>query len=272
MYDQPTDLSQRMFLSWVEIFEAEAMNSTAVWALCSVIGIGALLTGFAAPSSAQSSEGCAVTLGGMANIEAGDGFLTLASDAACGDASANVVVEQPEAPKLSTNLNASSEPSVDLVMPTPTPVSPSVATPSLMPVEEPVDPVSTTPAMPTTRDMVAQFVSILKAGDAVSVPDVLVGVQNATLSDEVDAYLDLLAQAMLDVGGDFVVNGYASIDGDADVNERYSWLRAQVVGEALSLKGIAVDSLYIKGHGETTTFGSTTKDNRRVTVAVFNGG
>ena len=28
------------------------------------------------------------------------------------------------------------------------------------------------------------------------------------------------------VGGDFVVNGYASVDGDAEVNERYSWLRA----------------------------------------------
>ena len=248
------------------------MNSTAVWALCSVIGIGALLTGFAAPSSAQSSDECAVTLGGMANIEAGDGFLTLASDTACADASAGILVEQPEAPTLSTNLNAPSEPSVDLVMPTPAPVSSSVATPSVMPVEEPAEPVSTTPAMPTARDMVAQFVSILEAGDAVSVPDVLVGVQNATLSDEVDAYLDLLAQALLDVGGDFVVNGYASVDGDAEVNERYSWLRAQVVGEALSLKGIDVDHLYIKGHGETTAFGRTAADNRRVTVAVFNGG
>ena len=46
----------------------------------------------------------------------------------------------------------------------------------------------------------------------------------------------------------------------------------QVVGEALSLKGIAVDRLYIKGHGETTAFGSSAADNRRVTVAVFNGG
>ena len=248
------------------------MNSTAVWALCSVIGIGALLTGFAAPSSAQGSEGCAVTLGGMANIEAGDGFLTLASDTACADTSADIQVEQPEAPTLSTNLNASAEPSVDLVMPTPAPVSPSVATPSVMPVEEPAEPVSTTPAMPTARDMVAQFVSILEAGDGVSVPDVLVGVENAALSDEVDAYLDLLAQALLAVGGDFVVNGYASVDGDAEVNERYSWLRAQVVGEALSLKGIAVDRLYIKGHGETTAFGRTAADNRRVTVAVFNGG
>ena len=248
------------------------MNSTAVWALCSVIGIGALLTGFAAPSSAQSSDDCAVTLGGMANIEAGDGFLTLASDTACADASVDIQVEQPEAPTLSTSLNAPSEPSVDLVMPTPAPVSSSVATPSLMPVEEPAEPVSTTPAMPTARDMVTQFVSILEAGDAVSVPDVLVGVQNATLSDEVDAYLDLLAQALLDVGGDFIVNGYASVDGDAEVNERYSWLRAQVVGEALSLKGIAVDRLYIKGHGETAAFGRTAADNRRVTVAVFNGG
>ena len=248
------------------------MNSTAVWALCSVIGIGALLTGFAAPSSAQSSDECAVTLGGMANIEAGDGFLTLASDTACADASADIQVEQPEAPTLSTNLNAPSEPSVDLVMPTPAPVSSSVATPSVMPVEEPAEHVSTTPAMPTARDMVAQFVSILEAGDAVSVPDVLVGVQNATLSDEVDAYLDLLAQALLDVGGDFVVNGYASVDGDAEVNERYSWLRAQVVGEALSLKGIDVDRLYIKGHGETAAFGRAAADNRRVTVAVFNGG
>ena len=248
------------------------MNSTAVWALCSVIGIGALLTGFAAPSSAQSSDDCAVTLGGMANIEAGDGFLTLASDTACADASVDIQVEQPEAPTLSTSLNAPSEPSVDLVMPTPAPVSSSVATPSLMPVEEPAEPVSTTPAMPTARDMVTQFVSILEAGDAVSVSDVLVGVQNATLSDEVDAYLDLLAQALLDVGGDFIVNGYASVDGDAEVNERYSWLRAQVVGEALSLKGIAVDRLYIKGHGETAAFGRTAADNRRVTVAVFNGG
>ena len=248
------------------------MNSTAVWALCSVIGIGALLTGFAAPSSAQSSDDCAVTLGGMANIEAGDGFLTLTSDTACADASADIQVEQSEAPTLSTNLNAPSEPSVDLVMPTPAPVSSSVATPSVMPVEEPAEPVSTTPAMPTARDMVAQFVSILEAGDAVSVPDVLVGVQNATLSDEVDAYLDLLAQALLDVGGDFVVNGYASVDGDAEVNERYSWLRAQVVGEALSLKGIDVDRLYIKGHGETAAFGRAAADNRRVTVAIFNGG
>ena len=248
------------------------MNSTAVWALCSVIGIGALLTGFAAPSSAQGSEGCAVTLGGMANIEAGDGFLTLASDTACADTSPDIQVEQPKAPTLSTNLNAPSEPAVDLVMPTPAPVSPSVATPSVMPVEQPAEPVSTTPAMPTARDMVAQFVSILEAGDGVSVPDVLVGVENAALSDEVDAYLDLLAQALLAVDGDFVVNGYASVDGDAEVNERYSWLRAQVVGEALSLKGIAVDRLYIKGHGETTAFGSSAADNRRVTVAVFNGG
>lgn len=251
------------------------MNSTAVWALCSVIGIGALLTGFAAPSSAQGSEGCAVTLGGMANIEAGDGFLTLSSDTACADTSADIQVEQPKAPTLSTNLNQPSEPAVDLVMPTPAPASPSVATPSVMAVEESTEPVSTasaTPTMPTTRDMVAQFVSILKAGDAVSVPDVLVGVENAALSDEVDAYLDLLAQALLAVGGDFVVNGYASVDGDAEVNERYSWLRAQVVGEALSLKGIAVDRLYIKGHGETTVFGRTAADNRRVTVAVFNGG
>ena len=133
----------------------------------------------------------------MANIEAGDGFLTLASDTACADTSVDIQVEQPKAPTLSTNLNAPSEPSVDLVMPTPAPVSPSVATPSVMPVEEPAEPVSTTPAMPTARDMVAQFVSILEAGDGVSVPDVLVGVENAALSDEVDAYLDLLAQALL---------------------------------------------------------------------------
>ena len=31
-----------------------------------------------------------------------------------------------------------------------------------------------------------------------------------------------------------------------EVNERYSWLRAQVVGEALSLEGIAVDRCTLK--------------------------
>ena len=125
--------------------------------------------------------------------------------------------------------------------------------------------------MPSEKDMVAQFVALLSAGEAVSVPDVLLGVEDAKLSADVDAYLRLVADAMLQVGGDFVINGYASVDGDADVNQRYSWLRAQVVGEALSLKGVSIDRLYVKGHGETTVFGDMAADNRRVTIAVFSG-
>lgn len=258
------------------------MNSTAVWTLCSVIGIGALLTGFAAPSSAQDQDGCAVTLSGMANIEAGDGFLSVTNSAACADADDEMAQPQsipsPSTTSGSGLVGESSEPSADLVMPTPapTPTAPSVATPSVitndvLSTETPTGAAPSTPVMPSEKDMVAQFVALLSAGEAVSVPDVLLGVEDAKLSADVDAYLRLVADAMLQVGGDFVINGYASVDGDADVNQRYSWLRAQVVGEALSLKGVSIDRLYVKGHGETTVFGDMAADNRRVTIAVFSG-
>ena len=101
------------------------MNSTTVWAMCSAVSIGALLTGFSAPSRAQPQTDCVVTLLGDEPVAAGDGFLAIQNNSDCltteeatlitlgeSDESQNVAVAQMPVPVSYTRLTLPTTPYV----------------------------------------------------------------------------------------------------------------------------------------------------------------
>lgn len=65
-----------------------------------------------------------------------------------------------------------------------------------------------------------------------------------------------------------VVNGYASIEGGADFNQRLSENRAIAVANYLANQGVAPTRIRAIGHGATSQFGSAYEPNRRVEVTI----
>ena len=235
------------------------MNSTAVWALCSAVSIGALLTGFSAPSRAQPQTDCVVTLLGNEPVAAGDGFLAIQNNSDC--------LTTKEATPISLEESDVSQNMTVAQMPVPRPLNTG-------PTRSPAPTPSASSALDLSsagQGLTLHFADVLLAGDAITVPDVLTNGRAAPLSDAANAVLTAAANAMVSIGGSFVVHGYASVDGNAELNDQLSWDRARIVGETLHANGVALDRIFVLGHGETSQFGQELADNRRVTVEVYAG-
>lgn len=65
-----------------------------------------------------------------------------------------------------------------------------------------------------------------------------------------------------------VVNGYASVEGSRDFNQRLSENRAVAVANYLASQGVAPTRIRAIGHGATSQFGSAYEPNRRVEVTI----
>lgn len=66
-----------------------------------------------------------------------------------------------------------------------------------------------------------------------------------------------------------VVNGYASVEGDATFNQNLSENRAAAVANYLVNRGVASHRIRAIGHGETSQFGSSYEPNRRVEMTIL---
>lgn len=66
-----------------------------------------------------------------------------------------------------------------------------------------------------------------------------------------------------------VVNGYASIEGDANYNHILSQNRASAVANYLANQGVAYNRINAIGHGATTQFGASYEPNRRVELSII---
>ena len=65
------------------------------------------------------------------------------------------------------------------------------------------------------------------------------------------------------------VNGYASVEGDANRNQQLSQRRASAVANYLVNRGISGNRISAIGRGETTQFGSSYEPNRRVEMTIL---
>ncbi|MDO4450139.1 MAG: OmpA family protein [Moraxella sp.] len=66
-----------------------------------------------------------------------------------------------------------------------------------------------------------------------------------------------------------VVNGYASIEGNANTNQILSQNRAAAVANYLTAQGVNAARISAIGRGATTQFGSTYEPNRRVELTII---
>lgn len=66
-----------------------------------------------------------------------------------------------------------------------------------------------------------------------------------------------------------VVNGYASIEGNANANQILSQNRANAVAQYLVSQGVSQARISAYGHGATTQFGSSYEPNRRVELTIL---
>lgn len=65
-----------------------------------------------------------------------------------------------------------------------------------------------------------------------------------------------------------VVNGYASVEGNANFNQTLSQNRAIAVANYLAQQGVATNRIRAVGHGATSKFGSAYEQNRRVELTI----
>lgn len=65
-----------------------------------------------------------------------------------------------------------------------------------------------------------------------------------------------------------VVNGYASIEGNAYANQVLSENRAGAVASYLIGQGVSANRIHAVGHGATTQFGGAYEPNRRVEITI----
>ena len=65
------------------------------------------------------------------------------------------------------------------------------------------------------------------------------------------------------------VNGYASVEGDANRNQQLSQRRASAVANYLVNRGISSNRISAIGRGATTQFGSSYEPNRRVEMIIL---
>ncbi len=66
-----------------------------------------------------------------------------------------------------------------------------------------------------------------------------------------------------------MVNGYASIEGNANANQVLSQNRAAAVANYLAGQGVSASRISAIGRGATTQFGSTYEPNRRVELTIL---
>ncbi|TWV82981.1 OmpA family protein [Moraxella sp. VT-16-12] len=66
-----------------------------------------------------------------------------------------------------------------------------------------------------------------------------------------------------------VVNGYASIEGNAHANQILSQNRANAVAQYLVAQGVSQSRISAYGHGATTQFGGSYEPNRRVELTIL---
>ena len=81
------------------------------------------------------------------------------------------------------------------------------------------------------------------------------------------AILDVFAKQMVSSDKDYVITGYASLEGTERFNTRLSLERAEAVRDALVQRGVSPERLTVVGGGATDEFGDRYEDNR---IVVFN--
>jgi outer membrane protein OmpA-like peptidoglycan-associated protein len=114
--------------------------------------------------------------------------------------------------------------------------------------------------------LVSEDLSQDGVNDSLSTP-VLFGNGNALLDPLAQNQLTGLLPRLREPGMTAVINGYASVPGNAQANYRLSYERASNVAQFLESHGIQSSSLIIVGHGATSYFGSgQAAANRRVLV------
>lgn len=88
----------------------------------------------------------------------------------------------------------------------------------------------------------------------------------AKLDPTTDIILNALAIEMIESDKEYVITGYASIEGEESYNNKLSYNRAQVVKDALVERGVKADKLTVVGGGETEDFGYAYELNRKVVI------
>ncbi|HLY57264.1 MAG TPA: OmpA family protein [Stellaceae bacterium] len=99
--------------------------------------------------------------------------------------------------------------------------------------------------------------------------DIFFDLGSSALTDSDKQSLDKYADAYVKAGStsQVTVDGYSSLDGQADQNQTLSDARAQTVGKYLISKGIPSDRVKAKGHGATEQFEhGKMRPNRRATL------
>ena len=140
--------------------------------------------------------------------------------------------------------------------PTPSNLSPSLAQPQAL--------------SPLPQDGLArQYAVALANGQSIVLPNVLFESGSTQLPQAARNAIQAAVTAMSSVGGNYLVSGYASADGDRAKNIDLSWQRARTVGGLLSQSGYSASRILVVGMGPTTAFGPNPADNRQVTISLY---
>lgn len=88
----------------------------------------------------------------------------------------------------------------------------------------------------------------------------------AVLDPTSDVMLNVLATEMIESGKEYVITGYASVEGEETFNKQLSYNRAEAVKNGLVERGVNADKLTVVGAGATDEFGYSYELNRKVVV------
>lgn len=115
-----------------------------------------------------------------------------------------------------------------------------------------------------TRDPVTNNINL-------SIPEaVTFRVGDSTILPNFYTTLDKVATTLRDYNQTNIqVNGYASVEGDANRNQALSQRRALAVANYLVNRGISGNRISAIGRGATTQFGSSYEPNRRVEMTIL---
>lgn len=230
------------------------MNRSTVWSLCSIVAIAVMVFGFSNPSSAQQNARFAEVCDEIVRLEGGEavnvGDSDLQIDAECRD----FLTELLEVP--ASQQAAPTYQIIEGPQPTPSNLSPSLAQPQAL--------------SPLPQDGLArQYAVALANGQSIVLPNVLFESGSTQLPQAARNAIQAAVTAMSSVGGNYLVSGYASADGDRAKNIDLSWQRARTVGGLLSQSGYSASRILVVGMGPTTAFGPNPADNRQVTISLY---
>lgn len=79
---------------------------------------------------------------------------------------------------------------------------------------------------------------------------------SSEISDIEEEKIQILANRIIEQGGNYTVDGYCSTEGSDELNQTLSYKRACEVMEALVNAGVPSHTLTATGHGKTSDFGS----------------